>query len=94
MLYFVILLLLLLTNIPSFAPQCKTQTVFNSIICFFAEAIYVSQRAELCKNRPEATKQVSDSACAERVEVGGGKTNLFLLEGRKGWMPRAAAPKR
>lgn len=52
--------------------KTKKRTVVIWIICYFAGA-------GVCKNRPEATKQASDSTC-EGEGVGRGrraKTNLF-----------------
>lgn len=83
------LILYIINQYPSSCnAKKKERTVVIWIICYFAGA-------GVCKNRPEATKQASDSTCEGAGGGRGGraKTNLFWPGGRKGWMPRAGAPK-
>lgn len=94
MLYFFILLTdSFLPSPPSpSALQCKVNRVqqFASLLRLYLYIyLYISQCAYLCKNRPAATKQASDSSSSSGTE----KTNILLLEEITGWMPCAAIPK-
>ena len=67
---------LILYTVSQYPSSCNAKkekkqerTVVIWIICHFAGA-------GVCKNRPEATKQASDSAC-EGAGGGRAKTNLF-----------------
>lgn len=75
---------MLLTDTPP-PLQCKTQTVFNNVVVWLR--LYISQCAERCKKRPEATKQASDCFCVERGRGGvgvGGQISFYWKEEKDG----------